>query len=151
MSGNWLKKFNQLADTVALWSKDKHSQVGCVIVDSNNRVLSLGYNGLPQGANDEIEDRFERPTKYYYMEHAERNAIYTAARNGVVLDGSSIIINKFPCVDCARAIIQSGIKTVHCPSPDYLNHQWGISSQHAMILMLECGLKVITNDKEKSK
>lgn len=102
-----------MADLVATWSKDRSTQVGCVIVDAyERRILSVGYNGFPRGVDDDVEDRHERPAKYAWTEHAERNAIFNAASLGVRLSESTIYMPWFPCVDCARAIIQAGILTV---------------------------------------
>jgi len=70
----------------------------------------MGYNGMPRGIDDDVDERHERPTKYLWFEHAERNAIYNAASNGTALEGCTMYINSLPpCCDCARAIIQSGI------------------------------------------
>jgi dCMP deaminase len=94
-------------------SKDKSTKVGALILSEDNAPLSWGYNGFPRGANDDNEGRHERPLKYKWTEHAERNAIYNAARAGIRLLGSRIFVTSLcPCTDCARAIIQSGIKQV---------------------------------------
>lgn len=133
---NWDKKFMKMASDISEWSKDKNRKVGAVIVDTDNNVLSIGYNGIPRGCNDDIPFRYERPEKYLYFEHAERNAIFAAARNGVKLKDSIIYINLFCCADCARAIIQSGIKKVVSPPPDLEHPIWG-SHFKAAIEMLE--------------
>lgn len=109
----WNKRFIDLCNHIAQWSKDKSTKVGTVIVDSDKRILSVGYNGFPTGVDDDIETRHERPAKYMYTEHAERNAIFTASRIGVSLVNATLYCNYFPCPDCTRAIIQSGIKTVY--------------------------------------
>ena len=105
----WNIRFLKLAKEVSTWSKDNSSQVGAVIVDSNNRVVSLGYNGMPRGVNDDISSRHERPEKYFWFEHAERNAIYQSREN---IEGLTIYITHYPCPDCTRGIIQSGLKRV---------------------------------------
>lgn len=109
---SWDKKFMGLANYIAKWSKDPSTKVGAVIVNSDKRVVSLGYNGFPQGVDDSVVERYERPAKYKYTEHSERNAIFSAARLGVSLVGCTIYCNYLPCADCARAIIQSGIVKV---------------------------------------
>lgn len=78
---------------------------------------SAGYNGFPRNVNDTIEYRHDRPLKYEFTEHAERNAIYNAARVGVPLSGCTLYLNwwPLPCADCARAVIQSGITSVVGP------------------------------------
>lgn len=112
----WHKRFIRLADHISQWSKDTSTKVGAVIVDTDKRVLSVGYNGFPSGVRDDdevFEARMTRPLKYALSEHAERNAIYTASRIGTSVVGSTIYCNYLPCCDCARAIIQCGIKEVY--------------------------------------
>ena len=138
MNDNWHKRFIQLAETVASWSKDPSTKVGCVIVDPrSNAVLSLGFNGFPRGVqeraikttrgaqgvrlvespNDLHPTRWERPEKYMWIEHAERNAVFNAARNGVAITGAWAYLNytPTPCTDCARALIQAGIRRIIGP------------------------------------
>ena len=110
---NWNSRFFGLVDTVASWSKDKSMKVGAIIVDSDHNVRSVGYNGFPRGVNDDIESRHERPTKYKFTEHAERNAVYAAARMGTSINECSLYMAWYPCGDCARAIIQAGIIEVY--------------------------------------
>lgn len=139
----WDKKFIELSDLVASWSKDESSKLGAVIVDSSNRVVSMGYNGLPQGLNDDIKERHERPQKYLWFEHAERNAIYTAAKKGISLDGCTIYYNDlFTCADCARAIIQCGISTVVCREPDWDNPRWKDSYKVSKEMLEEAGIEI---------
>ncbi len=96
---------------VATKSKDPHTKVGCIIV-KNNRVVSTGYNGIPKMVLDNISSRSERPEKYKWYEHSERNAIYDAADRGCSTHGCDLYVNFMPCIDCARGIIQSGIKRI---------------------------------------
>jgi dCMP deaminase len=105
----WDVRFLRLALEVSTWSKDRSTQVGAVIVGEDRTPGPYGYNGLPRIIDDEKEERHARPTKYDWTEHAERNAIYNAARMGVALKGSTIYVTHIPCADCARAIIQVGI------------------------------------------
>jgi len=105
----WDETFFEMASILSKRSKDKSTQVGAVIVGPNHEVRSVGYNCFPRGINDDLEKRQERPIKYKFFEHAERNAIYNAARVGTPLEGCKIYIPFYPCSDCARAIIQSGI------------------------------------------
>ena len=95
-------------------SKDRSTQVGAVIVGNGHTVLSMGYNGFPRGVLDDVDSRHERPVKYLFTEHAERNAIYAAAKNGIKLDGAVMYVScgGVPCADCCRAIIQAGIVEV---------------------------------------
>jgi dCMP deaminase len=112
---SWSEYFRKIAHTVKLKSKDKTTQIGAVIVGSNNEIRSTGYNSFPRGIEDFREERQERPEKYYWMEHAERNAIINAARIGVSTDRCTLFLTcDIPCVDCTRAIINSGIKVIFC-------------------------------------
>jgi len=113
----WTQRFIEMADLTASWSKDRSTRVGCVIVGKNKEILSTGYNGFPRGINDNIDERHERPVKYEWTEHGERNAIFNAARNGICTSGATIYLRWYPCSDCARAIIQSGITKVVCEKP----------------------------------
>ena len=93
------------------FSKDTSTKVGALFLSPNTlQILSLGYNGMPRGIDENISERWERPNKYLWVEHAERNAIYNSSLNGVSLLDSICVVSMFPCVDCARAIIQSGCK-----------------------------------------
>lgn len=140
---NWDKKFIKLSSHISDWSKDKNKKVGAVIVDSDNIVLSMGYNGIPRGCDDTDECRYERPTKYLFTEHAERNAIYHAARHGVSLKGCKMYVTLFPCADCARAMIQSGITKLIAPEPN-LNHEvWGEHFKAAIQMMEEAKIEII--------
>lgn len=122
---HWDERFIELAKLVASWSKDRSTKVGAVIVGPEKTILSVGYNGFPRKVDDNIEERHQRPIKYFWTEHAERNAIYNCARNGVKIEGATMYLHWFPCVDCARAIIQSGISTLVCIQPDFSQEKWG--------------------------
>ena len=107
---NWDEYFMKMAELVRTKSKDRSTQVGAIIV-RDRRIISTGYNGFPAMVNDDVDSRHERPAKYFWTEHAERNAIYTAARLGMILVGATIYITGggIACADCSRAIIQAGI------------------------------------------
>lgn len=139
---DWDQRFIDLAEYIGNWSKDRSTKVGAVIVDDDKRVVGMGYNGFPAGFDDEIDSRHERPVKYAYTEHAERNAIFTAARNGSHIKGCTMYLKWFPCVDCARAIIQSGIKRVVCTKPDFDDVRWGHSFKVSHELLVECGVEL---------
>jgi len=110
----WDKYFFDIVDVVRTKSKDPDTQVGCVIVGPAHEIRTTGYNGFPRGVDD-TGGRWQRPTKYFWVEHAERNAVYNAARCGVSLEGCTAYIQIAPCVDCARALIQSGVHVVKVP------------------------------------
>lgn len=140
---NWDKKFIGLSRHISEWSKDTNRKVGAVIVDVDNVVLSMGYNGIPRGCDDKVEARYERPAKYLYTEHAERNAIYHAARHGVSLKDCRMYVTLFPCADCARAMIQSGIKQLIAPQPDLEHEIWGEHFKVAIQMMEEAKVEII--------
>ena len=131
---------------VKLKSKDQSTQIGAVVVGEGNNVLSTGYNSFPRGLDDSLQERQERPEKYFWMEHAERNAIYNAALEGVSLKNSTIYLTSgLPCMDCARGIVNSGIKTVYCKEVCTTKNKekWVESQSKAKQLLNECGVNVI--------
>lgn len=139
---DWDHRFMELARHIGSWSKDKSRQVGCVVVGTGNFVLTIGYNGFPRRIDDEQEHRHQRPAKYLWTEHAERNAIYAAARNGTPLSGAKMYLPWFPCVDCARAIVQAGIVELIAIRPDTNDPQWGKDFIVSQELLDEAGVKV---------
>lgn len=127
----WIDYFLNLAEAVKLKSKDKSTQIGAVVVGEAHQLLTTGYNSFPRGINDFMEERQERPEKYFWFEHAERNAIYNAARTGTpLLNATMYITSGVPCADCARAIISSGIKEVYCKKVDTTKNT-GLWAEHA--------------------
>ena len=106
MTSKWDARFIRLSREIASWSKDRSTQVGAVIVAEDKTPSSYGYNGFPREVDDDAADRHERPDKYDWTEHAERNAIYNATRTGQTLMKNTIYVTHIPCPDCARAIIQ---------------------------------------------
>lgn len=138
----------ELARHVGGWSKDRSRKVGAVIADKKGGVRAIGYNGFPRGADDTREDRHQRPDKYLWTEHAERNAIYEAARIGVPLEGCMMYVPWFPCMDCARAIVQSGICRLVALQPDTGDERWGGHFSAALELLQEAGVDVIWMSEE---
>jgi dCMP deaminase len=108
---SWNEYFLRIARTSALRSKDPKTKVGCCIV-ADNKIIGVGYNGFPIGIpDDHPELSWERPYKYNYVVHAEMNAIL----NSVSFDklkGATLYSTLFPCTNCCKMIIQSGIKKV---------------------------------------
>ena len=120
---SWDEYFMGVAMLAAMRSKDPSTQVGACIVDCENRILSTGYNGFPSGCSDD-EFPWEREggfseTKYPFVVHAELNAILNAS--GKSLAGSKLYVALFPCHECAKAIIQSGVAEVVYLSDKYHN------------------------------
>ena len=106
MRPNWDEYFMTLAYHAATRSIDESTHAGAVIVRPDNTIVSTGYNGPVRGEDDAPQTR---PEKYAHFQHAERNAIYAAAKHGTALAGCRLYVNFMPCADCARAIMQTGI------------------------------------------
>ena len=117
---SWDEYFMGLAHLSALRSKDPNTQVGACIVDEDNKVVSIGYNGMPRGCNDKdmpwAREGGFKETKYAYVVHAELNAILNSPRS---LKNTILYVSLFPCNECAKAIIQSGIKKIYYESDKY--------------------------------
>jgi dCMP deaminase len=113
MRQNKEENLMELATLVAKRSLDPDTQHGCIAVGANGAILSTGYNGPPRNVND-AQIPLTRPEKYTFFEHAERNCIYNAARNGTSLEGCTFYVTGVPCVDCLRAMYQVGaVKIVY--------------------------------------
>jgi len=146
---HWHRRFIQMSGLVAQWSKDPSTKVGAILVNPETRtVVATGYNGLPRGVED-LHDRMEkRPDKYLWTEHAERNAIYNAARNGHATEGCILYMNfePCPCTDCARAVIQAGIVEVVGPDRPFSGKgtQWTDNLVVALAMLMEAGVKMTT-------
>ncbi len=111
---NWDEYFMGIALLSALRSKDPNTKVGACIVDSDHKVVSIGYNGMPRGIDEEKISWNKGEgldSKYLYVCHAEFNAILNT-RNGSALNGCTLYVSLFPCNECAKAIIQTGIKEI---------------------------------------
>ena len=136
----WDLRWFEAAELMGSWSKDRSRGVGCVFVGSANQILSTGYNGFPRGIEDDVDERHEKPAKFDWTEHAERNAIFNAARSGAKLNGSEVYVSRFPCVACARGIIQVGVVAVITAKPDFAHHRWGREFQVSMEMLTEAGV-----------
>lgn len=139
---NWDEYFMAVAKLSAMRSKDPSTQVGACIVSNDNRILSIGYNGAPNGFDD---DRFpwsregeSLNTKYPYVCHAELNAILNYRGSKKDLENSKIYVDLFPCNECAKIIIQAGVKQVIYLSDKYKDAENNIASRK---LFDECGVK----------
>lgn len=129
----WDEYFMAIAKLSAMRSKDPNTQVGACIVDRNNRILSIGYNGAPNGYDDNLfpwgREGEELDTKYPYVVHAERNAILNYRGSRKDLEGAKIYVDLFPCNECAKEIIQAGINEVIYLSDKYANTNSVIASK----------------------
>ena len=129
---NWDEYFMGIAMLAAKRSKDPNTQVGACIVSTDNIIISTGYNGMPKGCSDDVFpwDRTGEETKYPYVVHAELNAILNAS--GRDLRGSRIYVALFPCNECAKAIIQSGISEVRYLSDKYKGTMGNLASKRML-------------------
>ncbi len=138
----WDKRFIELAKMVSTWSKDPSTQVGAVITDNKNRVVSLGFNGYPRGVKDEGLDN--REEKYAKVLHGELNAILFAKQS---LENCNIYVYPLlPCSSCTALIIQSGIKQVIVQIEDKtgsLLQRWEQSNQIGLSMAKEAGVKIV--------
>lgn len=129
---NWDERFMELAKHVASWSKDPSTKVGAIIVDDNNRVVSMGYNGFPRGVED-LEERYnDRETKLKFVCHAERNAIDQSPKS---VEGCYLVSTLFPCNECTKSIIQSGIAAILTTRP--LQERNTVNDLDVSLTMLE--------------
>lgn len=136
----WDEYFMKIAETVALKSKDPSSKMGCVIVDKNKRVVSLGYNGLIQGADESKLTLSERPMKYYFATHSEMNAVLFAHQD---LTGCTIYNRVATCDNCLKYCLQAGITRfvyeelrVHSHSTDPKKSMTNVDTDEAIIRLL---------------
>lgn len=147
---NWTQRWMDMAMHVSTWSKDTSSKVGVVIVGDHQRLLSVGYNGLPRNCVDDRGLHPERhesgnPTKYLWYEHAERNAIYNAAAEGIALRGATMFAPNAACCDCARAVAQSGIKRFiyYNDGPFFEREDWVGRLSIALQIFAESGVAAV--------
>jgi len=128
LSNKWDERYLDLAAGVAGWSKDPSRKIGAVAVGSKGNVLAQGFNGFPRGISDSPNRYEDRTRKYELVVHAEMNVIYNATYNGVSLDGATLYVHGLPvCSDCAKGIIQVGIKRVVMKDqeiPDLWQQSW---------------------------
>ena len=149
---SWDSYFMGVAILSSKRSKDPSTQVGACIVSNDNRILSIGYNGAPNGFEDEnfpwARDGEKIYTKYPYVCHAEMNAILNYRGTKKEFENAKIYVDLFPCNECAKEIIQSGIKEVIYLSDKYKDTDSVIASKR---LFDNCGVKYRMLDKEYQK
>ena len=144
----WYVRHLEHAKFVSQYSKDPSTKVGAVIADKNNIILGIGYNGFARGVDDSEERYNDRPTKYKFVVHAELNAILNT--NQSIRNASSPTIFVWPslmipnaCPECAKAIVQSGIKKVVGYYPDELNDRWAKDQEISNAILHEGGVKML--------
>ncbi len=138
---SWDDYFMSIAILTAKRSKDPNTQVGACIVSKDNRILACGYNGAPNGFHDDNfpwkREGSALDTKYMFVCHAELNAILNYRGSRKEFEGAKIYVDLFPCNECAKAIIQSGIKEVIYKSDKYSGTEGNIASKQ---LFDNCGV-----------
>ena len=131
---SWDEYFMGVAKMSALRSKDPNTQVGACIVSNDNKILSMGYNGLPRGCSDDefpwAREGAPLDNKYMYTAHSELNAILNY--RGGSLDNAKMYVTLFPCNECAKAIIQAGIKTIVYDCDKYVDTASVIASKRML-------------------
>ena len=140
----WVEYFYKIADQIKEKSKDNRTKIGAVIVGKDKEIVSTGYNSFPRGIEDNKKERQERPEKYYWFEHAERNAIYNAALIGVSTKCCTMYLTcGIPCADCARGIINAGIIRIFAVRDGEAKSQkWKNSAERSMEMFKEAGVDV---------
>ena len=138
VSEKWDSRMMELAQHVSGWSKDPSTKVGAVIARQDRTIESMGYNGFPRGVMDTIDRYANREEKYKLVVHAEANAIL-GARGSV--EGMTLYCTLFPCCECAKLIIQSGIKEVVVPSMEKTERFYD-SMKATEIMFREAGVKM---------
>jgi dCMP deaminase len=142
----WDERYLSLAKEVSTWSKDPSTQVGAITVGLKKEVLSQGFNGFPRGIDDTDERYNQRETKYQFVVHAEMNAIYNATYSGTSLDGATLYVYGLPiCSECAKGIIQVGIKRVVIEKSKELNN-WNDSVKFSQAMFIEARVEVVIKD-----
>lgn len=138
----WIERFMKIARDVAEWSKDPSTKVGAVVIDDSKyrTILSTGYNGLPRGVRD-LPERMERPDKYMWTAHAEENLITNLARER--MEGSTVFVTHLCCCNCARMLVNAGVKTVVCG--DGKTSMPPEQFEVAMTMFNEAGVELITS------
>lgn len=141
MTEEWDRRFLELADHIASWSKDPRTKVGAVIVDDKKRIVSLGYNGFPRGVHDAGTRYEDRAIKHMFVAHAERNALDNAP---LMVEGCTMYSPLLPCNECAKSIIQKGIACVVSYDPDREDtFNWHVT----MTMFKEAGVQLIFYNK----
>jgi len=145
----WTRRYLDIAKEVSTWSKDPSKQIGAVAVGDKGQILSQGYNGFPRGVKDTKERYNDREEKYKYVVHGEMNCIYNACNSGVSLNGATLYVTGLPvCSECAKGIIQVGIKKVVMEYPKDIPPIWEKSVQLTKQMFLEADVMCMCHEEE---
>ncbi len=149
---DWQELFMRHAYLISSKSKDTRTKIGAVLV-RDKHVISEGFNGIPIHVCDTVAERYERPEKYFWFEHAERNSVFVCARYGVRTEGAFMFTQGIPCSDCTRALIQAGVAglIVHKQWEDYeqkfYREKWEESGKRSNQMLAEAHILVRRFDK----
>jgi dCMP deaminase len=149
VSPKWAARMLGIAHQIASWSKDRSTKVGAIITTEDGSPVSWGFNGMPMGINDNIESRHQRPEKYSWMCHAERNAMDLAPRP---LDNCVMFVTFSPCSSCCQSIIQRKIKTVvidQAYTADKMPDRWQTDMKTGIEMLREAGVKILELESNK--
>jgi dCMP deaminase len=122
-------------------SPSRPRKVGAVLVLADGTTTLVACNDFPAGVSD-LEARHAYPERLLWIEHAERNAIFAAARRGLATAGATLVATFHPCADCARAIVQAGVTTLHTMAPDFADPIWGPAFRFSCAILEEGGVRV---------
>ena len=149
----WTQNFLNLAKHISSWSKDPSTHIGAVAVDPDTRrVLSTGYNGFPRGVEDSDRRLNDKEAKYKFVVHAEQNCIYNATLNGVSLNGADLYVHGLPvCSECAKGVIQVGIKRVFICHPTNIAPIWQDAYKFTKMMFAEAGVMAVRHDFDTGK
>lgn len=140
-SDAWDIRFMEMAKLVSSFSKDPSSKIGAIAVNDKRVVLSTGWNGFPRGIADTCERLNDRTTKYKFVVHAEMNMVYNATYNGISLDKSTVYIYGLPCCsECAKGLIQVGVKEIVIVKNDNCDDRWKLSWENTKDMLDEVGI-----------
>jgi dCMP deaminase len=143
----WTRRYLDIAKEVATWSKDPSKKIGAIAVGDKGQNLSQGYNGFPRGVKDTSARYDVREDKYKYVVHGEMNAIYNACNSGVSLNGATLYVTGLPvCSECAKGIIQVGIKKVIMEYPKDIPDFWRDSMKLTTKMFQEAGVTFLCHE-----
>lgn len=142
MTEKWIKRFLQEAKQKSTWSKDPSTKIGSIAVGKHKQIIASGYNGFPRGIKDTPERYADKKLKYSLVAHSEMNLIFNACLTGVSLEDSSLFVYGLPvCNECAKGIIQTGIKEVYMLFPKNVSDKWEESFKLTKEMFDEAGIK----------
>ena len=146
-SWRWTQNYLKLAQHISTWSKDPSTKIGAVAVGGQGQILAQGYNGFPRGVDDSERRLHDREIKYKFVVHAEQNCIYNATLNGTSLNGADLYVHGLPvCSECAKGIIQVGIKNVFICHPAEIAPIWQDAYKFTKQMFKEAGVSAVRHD-----